>query len=123
VSAGEATIPRGRAYWYFVAPGYFYIDLPARDGEPAFVGQFLDGPGCDPTAITDADAGAVAWHMLRLFGATVSARAFAEVRRSAWQAWREIAADDADQARRAADPHEPEPTYTPWWAREERADV
>lgn len=100
----EPTIPGGLGFWYFGAEGFFYVGT--RFG-PTAISQFLDGPGCDPTGITDADAGIVNDYMdAEGGGANITARTFAEVRDTAWRRWGEMAHE-----------YGPGRLYTPpWWA-------
>jgi hypothetical protein len=101
----EPTQPDARAFWYFSAPGHFYVDLTAHAGQRGYCAQFLAGPGCDPTTITDADVGVVCSYM-DADDCTTSAQTFAAVRAEAWRIWDDIVDDER-----------PETSTLPWWAR------
>lgn len=117
----EPTTPGGRGYWYFDGQGHFYAGLHAADDQPAFLGQFAGGAGCDPTTIRDTDVGVVAWHMSQ-YHANVTMLTFAATLENARQDWADTSENAQDLARRAADPYEPEPFVEPWWAQEGHPD-
>lgn len=107
----EPTTPNGRARWFFDQAGRFYVELPPSDGGRLTTAGF-PGPGCDPTTITDADAGLTVAYLSECC-ALFSVWSFAETREQARAWWRQRAGTLLALAARAGIAA---PMVLPWWA-------